>query len=527
MTRTATRMRSLLAGAALLACGAAAGAQQPYDLLIRGGRVLDGTGNPWYYADVAIRGDRVVAVGDLKDARASRTIDATGLYVAPGFVDVHSHAGPGLATPQLAGATPLLAEGVTTVMVNPDGGGPSDLARQRATLEGLRPGINVGLMVPHGAVRGAVLGGRDVKADAAALDRMRALVEGGMRAGAFGLSSGPFYAPGSFASTEELVELAKVAARHGGVYASHIRDESDYSVGLRAAVEEVITVARDARLPGVVTHVKALGPNVWGMAAGLVARIDSAREQGVELFVDQYPYEASSTGLRPALVPRWAEAGGRDSLLARLADPALRTRIVRDMTDNLARRGGAARIQFARYRPDTAIEGRTLAQVASARGRDAVQVALELLAAGDAGIVSFNMDSTDIATFMRQPWTMTASDGDLVAMGEGVPHPRAYGTFPRKIRKYVVEERVVDLASAVRSMTSLPATVFRVADRGVLRAGAFADVVVFDLARLRDRATYERPHQLAEGVVTVLVNGRVALDGGRVTDTRAGRVLAR
>jgi len=513
-----------------LLLGARLPAQQAapvYDLLIRNGRVLDGSGNPWYYADVAIKGDRIAAVGRLPNATATRTIDATGLYVTPGFIDPHSHAGPALATAALSGAVPLLAEGVTTVMANPDGGGPVDLVQQRARLEAQHPAINVGLMVPHGSVRGAVLGDADVKADDAALEKMRALVQKGMEAGAFGLSSGPFYAPGSYSDTRELVELSKVASRYGGLYTSHIRDESDYTVGLRAAVEEVITVAREAKLPGIVTHIKALGPHVWGMSASLVAHIDSVRDQGVEVFADQYPYEASGTSLVSVLVPRWAESGGRDSLKIRLADPALKARLTKEMTDNLERRGGAARLQFSRFTPEPSIEGSNLQQYADAHKLDPITAAVQLMMKADAGITSFNMDSTDIATFMRQPWTMTCSDGDLVAMGVGVPHPRAYGTFPRKLRKYVLEDRTIDLAAAIRSMTSLPAIVFKVADRGTLRPGAFADVVVMDLARVRDKATYTNPHQLSEGMVEVIVNGTLAVDAGKPTNARGGRVLSR
>ena len=517
-----------LAGAVLLAAAPRAHAQAPvYDLLIRGGRVLDGSGNPWYRADVAVLGDRIAAVGDLRGARARRVIDAADRYVAPGFIDTHSHAGPGLATPALSAAAPLLAQGVTTVFVNPDGGGPVDLVRQRAQLAAARPGVNVALMVPHGGVRGAVLAMQDRAATAAELDRMRALVRAGMEAGAFGLSSGPFYAPGSFAPTAELVELARVAAAYGGAYTSHVRDESNYTIGVRAAVDEVIRVAREAGLRGVVTHIKALGPNVWGQGAALVAKIDSARAAGVELFADQYPYEASSTSLAAALLPRWAEAGDSAARRARLADPAARARVAAAMRENLARRGGAGRLQLARYRPDPSLEGRTLQQVADARREDPVDAALALIARGPAGVVSFNMDSVDIHTLMRQPWTMTASDGDLVPMGEGVPHPRAYGTFPRKLRRYALDQRAVGLADAVRSMTSLPAAVYRVRDRGAVRAGAFADLVLFDAARLRDRATYTQPHQLAEGVAYVLVNGRVAVGDGRPTDARGGRVLSR
>lgn len=498
-----------------------------FDVLIRGGRVLDGTGNAWVRADVGIRNARIASIGDLRSASAESVLDATGLYVAPGFIDTHSHSGGALEGRELSSARPLLAQGITTVFVNPDGGGDTDLEAQRTKLLANKLGLNVALMVPHGSVRQAVIGMADRAPTSAELRRMEELVDRGMAAGAFALSSGPFYAPGSYAKTDELVALARVAARYGAPYQSHIRDESDYGIGLLAAVEEVITVARDAGTRGVVTHVKALGPNVWGFSAAIVERIDRARLEGVEVFADQYPYDASQTSLSAALVPRWAQADGGDSLRARIANPATRARIITDMRGNLARRGGADRIRIARHAPDTTIEGRTLAAIATARGVDPVEAALAIVGQGGAGIVSFNMDDKDIERLMLQPWTMTASDGALGRAGVGVPHPRGNGAFSRKLRKYVVEDEVMDLASAVRSMTSLPATVYRVPDRGLLRPGAHADVVVFDLARVRDKATYDDPHQMAEGMVHVLVNGQFAIRNGAFTEVLAGEVLRR
>jgi N-acyl-D-aspartate/D-glutamate deacylase len=356
---------------------------------------------------------------------------------------------------------------------------------------------------------------------------MEALVQKGFDDGAVGFSSGPFYAPGSYSKTDELVDLTRIAAKYHAPYQSHIRDESDYTVGLLAAVEEVITVAREAHTRGVVTHVKALGPNVWGFSSAIVQRIDRARAEGVEVFADQYPYEASSTSLAAALVPRWAQAGGTAAFRARIADPVQRARIIPEMRENLARRGGAARIQVASYGPDRTLDGKTLAQVAAAQDADAVETALALLAMGDVSIVSFNMLDEDIERLMRQPWTMTSSDGALISFGSGMPHPRGNGAFSRKIRKYVVEDHVVELPAAIRSMTSLPATVFNLADRGVLRPGAFADVVVFDLAKVYDRATYTNPHQMSEGMVDVLVNGKFAVRDGKFTDAHEGRVLRR
>jgi N-acyl-D-amino-acid deacylase len=290
-------------------------------VLIQNGRVMDGSGNPWIRADVLIRDDRIEAVGKLADVEADEVIDATGLYVTPGFIDVHSHAGGGLASPGLSHAEPLLAMGLTTVFVNPDGGGPIDLDGQRRELLADGLGVNVAQLIGHGSVRSAVIGAEDREATAGELDEMRALVRAGMESGAWGLSSGTYYVPGSYAPPEEIEELAKQVAPFGGAYESHIRDESTYNVGLLAAVDEVINVGRVAGIPAVVTHVKALGPLVWGYGASIVERIEQARAEGVQVFADQYPYTASATGLDAALLPRWSQAGGRDALLTRMIDP--------------------------------------------------------------------------------------------------------------------------------------------------------------------------------------------------------------
>ncbi len=513
-------LTSWLTAAPLLAQGTPA-----FDLVIRGGRVLDGSGNPWIRADVGVRGDRITAVGDLSGSLAKEVLEVPNLYVAPGFIDVHSHAGPALETVELSLARPLLAQGVTTVVINPDGGGPADLEAQRLRLQEFGLGVNVALLVPHGTVRRQVLGAENRPPSFEELDAMRGLVDRGMRVGAYGLSSGLFYAPGNFASTDEIVELARVVARHGGVYTSHIRDEADYGEGVVAAVEEVIRVAEQAGLPGIVTHIKALGPNVWGASAQLIKRIERAREAGTQVFADQYPYEASATGLAAALVPRWAEAGGQDAMLERLADPS--GELLADIAENLKRRAGAGRIAIRTYPPDPSLEGWSLQQVAEHWSLSPLDAALTLIRRGGAGIVSFNMDTEDVERLMVQPWVMTCSDGGLTLPAQGVPHPRNYGAFPRKIRRYVLEQRLLDLASAVRSMTSLPAAVFGFQGRGRIAPGSSADIVIFDLNRIRDRATYTQPHQLAEGVVHLLVNGSFAVRDGVFSEEPAGRVLSR
>jgi N-acyl-D-amino-acid deacylase len=494
-----------------------------FDLLIRNGRVLDGSGNPWQRLDIGIVSDRIRAVGRLDGATATRTIDATGLYVTPGFIDVHSHAGPGLAG-DLRHAEPLLAQGITTALVNPDGGGPTTIAQQRATYEQQGTGVNIGLFVPHGSIRVAVMGMSDAEPDSEALGEMVNLVNAGMKAGGIGLSSGLYYAPGSYSKTDEVVAMAKIAAQYGGVYSSHIRDEGDYSVGVVAAVQEVITIAEEAGLVGVVSHVKALGPANWGLSMAIVERIEAARARGRRDLRGSVPVQRERHGHHGALIPRWAQVGGREALLARMKG-ADRARLLDEVRTNIARRGGADTLMIGRFAPDPSIEGRTLEQLSDAADTPPEVTALDLLARAETSLVSFNMSERDIELLMRQPWTMTCTDGDLVPLGQGKPHPRAYGAFPRKIRQYVQERGVIDLPSAVRSMTSLPASVFGLKDRGVIREGAYADLLIFDPAQVRDTATFQDPHQLAEGMVHVVVNGALPRDGGRFTGALAGRVL--
>lgn len=515
---------ALLALLAPLAPPTGAAQEQSFDLLIRGGRILDGTGNPWHRADIGITGDRIRAMGSLPNATAKTVIDAADRYVTPGFIDVHSHAGGGLATEGLKHGQPLLAQGLTTVFVNPDGGGPIDLAVQRATYEQQRIGANVAQFVPHGSIRRDVMGMTDRDPDAGELARMVALARKGMADGGVGLSSGLYYAPGSYSKTAEVVAMARATAPFGGVYSSHIRDESDYTIGVVAAVQEVIDIAEQGGVIGVVSHMKALGPASWGLSKVLIERINAARRRGVQVFADQYPYEASGTGIVGALIPRSAQVGGRDAMMKRISGE-LRPEIREQVKQNIARRGGAETLMISRYSVDPSFEGQRLSALAAKAGVAPDEYALQLLEKGDASLVSFNMSENDIEGIMRQPWTMTCTDGDLVPMQVGKPHPRAYGAFARKLKRYVNERGTVDLATAIRSMTTLPATVFGLKDRGQLRAGAFADVLIFDLAKVNDAATYENPHQIAEGMSDIIVNGELARRDGTFTGALLGRVL--
>ncbi len=531
MTKTAFRLRSgVLAGLlGIFSVGAGAAPPDQYDVLIRGGRVLDGTGNPWRYADLAIKGDRIVVVGFVPpDAAAKTIVNARGKYVAPGFIDTHSHAAPGIGTKELAPAASILTQGITTVIINPDGGGPADLRPQVAAIEENVPGVNVIPQIGHNGVRIAVMGMADRKPTADEQKRMEQLVREAMQYGAGGLSSGPFYVPGKYSDTEEIVGLAKVAAQYPGAwYTSHIRDESSYEVGLIGAVDELIRISREAKLPGIVDHIKALGPSVWGKSKEVIEHIDAARAEGLEIWADQYPYAASGSGLQPSLVPGWAQEGGAEALAKRLQDPEQRSQIRKEMVDNLARRGGANSIMIRHYPPDPSLEGKRLDEIAKQHLQDPLDTAIDMLIKGGAGIVSFNMNEKDVEAFMQQPWTMTCTDGALVKFGEGGEHPRAYGTFPRKLRRYVMERHVITLEQAVHSMTGLTAAVFRIKDRGELRAGAFADVLVIDPKTVADVATYEKPHAYSKGMDYVFVNGQAAIAEGKLLPKRSGRVILR
>lgn len=498
-----------------------AGAQQSVDILIRGGTLVDGTGSPGRRADVGISGDRIAFVGDGASARitGARTIDATGLVVAPGFIDPHTHAAGDLASPRRRANVHYLMQGVTTVVTNNDGGGPVDVGAQLTQWADSGIGTNAAAYVGHGSIRRHVMG---MSADAPApaqLDSMKTLVARAMDAGAIGLSTGLYYAPGSYATTEEVIELAKVAAAKGGRYDSHIRDESSYTIGLIASVQEVIRIGREAKLPVHISHIKALGVDVWGQSDTVIAIMAAARREGVDITGSQYPYAASGTGVGASLLPRWAEAGGRDSLLTRIAAPATRRRLEAEMTENMRRRGGASTLLITGGR-DSTVRGKRLSEVAAMWSTTPIDAALRIIQNGDASVASFNMSERDIVAFMRPDFISTDSDGSA-------GHPRLYGTFPRLLREYVREKGVLTLEQAIERSSSRSARMLGLRERGAIAPGMFADVAVFDPATITDRSTYEQPTLLAEGMRYVLVNGVLAVENGRYTGALAGRVLRR
>jgi N-acyl-D-amino-acid deacylase len=516
---------------ATLACAVASvtSAQaQPYDLVLRNGRIVDGTGNPWYRGDVAIRGDEIVRIANTIAEPARRVIDVDGQVIAPGFIDIHTHARRGIFERPLA--ENYVRQGVTTLIEGPDGSSPVPLAPFLARLDSLPTSVNIGAFIGQGSVRSEVIGSADRAATADELRRMRDLVEQGMRDGAFGLSTGLFYVPGTFTRTEEVVELAKRAGRHGGIHISHMRDEA---AGVVQSVAETIRIGEEGGLPTQVTHHKVVGPGYWGASVETLRLIDEARARGVDATIDQYPYTASSTSVQAALLPAWALEGGASQMRARLGDPAMRARIRAETAEiiRLERGGGdPVNVVLARCDWDAALAGRNLAEVTRSRGMEptfsnAAETALWIVEQGGCQGVFHAINEDDLERILRHPATMIASDGEIPAFGSGQPHPRSYGTFTRVLGRYVRERGTLTVEEAVRKMSSYPAQRLGLVDRGVLRPGMKADIAVFDAERVRDVATFEQPHQYSEGVTLVIVNGLPVLEDGAMTEARPGRVL--
>ncbi|HSE64105.1 MAG TPA: D-aminoacylase [Thermoanaerobaculia bacterium] len=512
----------------LLALVAAAAEPQKYDLILRGGRIIDGSGNPWYRADVAVKGDRIAAIAPRLVGSAGREIPAEGLVVAPGFIDLHTHARRGIF--QNPGADNYVRQGVTTIFEGPDGDSPLPIAAFLERIEAADTAPNVGMFIGHGSVREKVIGRVDRAATPDELDRMRAMVREGMVQGAFGLSTGLFYAPGVFSRTEEVVELAKVAGALGGIHISHMRNEA---AGVVDSVRETIRIGEEGRLPTQVTHHKVMGKTNAGKSRETLRLLAEARARGVDATSDQYPYTASSTSLASGLLPSWANEGGRRAMLARLTDPAQRERI-RDYVREAIRleRGGGdpKNIQIAWAENDPAIQGKNLAEIMREHGveptvANAAETVLQLLEKGQVRGIFHAISEPDLEAILADPTTMIASDGEVAIFGKASPHPRSYGTFPRVLGVYVREKKLLKLEDAVRKMTSFPAQRVGLEDRGILRPGMKADIAVFDPARVRDRATYENPHQYPEGITVVLVNGVVVFENGAMTGARPGVVL--
>lgn len=506
--------------ALLPACGEDGG---DYDLVLRGGSVLDGSGSEAVVTDVGIRDGAIVAVGELDGAGAGEVLDVTGLTVAPGFIDMHSHAE--LDEDWGRDGRPFLAQGITTVVMGVDGGGTHEIAArfERWRRSGL--GVNALAYVGHGHLRGEVLGMDDRPPEPDELERMKAMVRQAMEEGALGLSTGLFYTPGYYATTEEVIELAREAAAwEGAIYDTHDRDlgATYQGIGYDASVAEGIRIGEESGLRVIFSHFNPQGAPNYGRAPVGAGMIDEARARGVEVWAAQHPYTATQSNLRSYALPRWAAAGGAEAIERRFANADTAALLRVQIEESLAMRGGAPKILFAD--PDPALNGKTLADVAGEWGLAVPEAVRRILTEnGNATVMNLDLYDPENTRFLAtMPWMMTCTDGRTPAEGQRVTHPRVYGAFARKLREFALDDSLVTVPFAVRSMTGLAADFLRLPDRGYLREGARADVVVLDLDRYRDRATFENPHQFAEGVVHVLVNGRLAVRDGEATGTLAG-----
>jgi N-acyl-D-aspartate/D-glutamate deacylase len=507
---------------ALLTLVPAAEPRVQADLVIHGATLYDGSGQPSVTGDLAIKGDRIVAVGSFQTAGSPRVLDGTGLAVAPGFIDLHTHSDAALTQRATRGNVNYLAQGVTTVVTGNCGAGPVDVAGYFKLLEAGHVGSNVIHLVPHNAVREAVMRNANRTPAPAELEQMQALVERGMRDGAWGMSTGLIYNPGTYAKTDELIALAKVVSRHGGFYASHIRNEG---VGVLEAINEALTIGREAQLPVHISHLKASGRAAWGKAGDIIGLIEEARKQGQTVTADQYPYTASATSLRAMVVPPQFREGTEKEYQARLEDPEAGPRMRKAIEANLDGRDGGKRLRIAYYARRPAWNGKDLAAIAEQENKSVVDVVVEIERGGGAAAISFGMSEEDVRLIMKQPWVATASDGSAMVKSNSMPHPRAYGCFPRKIGRYASADGVLSVEQAIRSASGLPADILQLKDRGYLRPGYCADVVVFDPEKFRDAATYDDPHQLAKGVRYLFVNGQLTIKDGDYTGGLAGRVL--
>ncbi|MCS6974482.1 MAG: D-aminoacylase [Cyclobacteriaceae bacterium] len=508
----------------LLTCVAACATAQSYDLLIRNGKIIDGTGNNWYYADVAIKEGRIARVGKLQNATATRVIDASGLVVCPGFIDVHTHIEGNVLEVPTAGN--FILDGVTSVVTGNCGSSAVDIEKFWKQLDSVRVSLNVATLIGHNSVRRAIMGDEQRDPAPQELERMKELVEQGMKAGAVGLATGLIYVPGTYAKTDEIVALAQVAARYNGVYASHIRDEGDKVLD---AIDEAIQIGRLAGLPVQISHFKVTYRPNWGRSVQTLAKVEEARKQGVDVTIDQYPYIASSTTLGTTM-PSWAFGGGRDSLLWRLNDRKTRQRILDEMIDMLHQKQikNYSYAVVARYAPDSTYNGKSISEINRLKGRKPkaryeAETILEIVASTDrVQMVYFSMNEEDLRRIAQYPFNMFASDAGINKYGAGMPHPRAYGTNARVLGTYVRDLKIIRLEEAIRRMTSLPALRFGFADRGLIREGMAADIVIFDEHTVGDRATFDRPHAYSSGFAYVIVNGVITAENGKHTGARNG-----
>ena len=501
-------------------------AQDHVDLLITNGRIIDGTGNSWIYGDISIKDGKIVAIGKLGNVSAARTIDAKGLIVSPGFIDVHTHIeGEERTNPT---ADNFIYDGVTTVVTGNCGASRVRVGEYLSMIDSLKPSINVATLIGHNDVRRTVMGNSNRDPNEEEMKKMEAIVDTAMLQGAVGLSTGLIYIPGTYSKTGEIVRLAQVASKHNGVYASHMRNEGD---SVTQAINEALHIGRTANLPVEISHFKVSGQQNWGRSKETVALIEKARLEGIDVTIDQYPYTASSTSLS-TLLPDEILADGTDSIHTRLQRPDVKKYVTEQMLKSLKRRKlkhfSYAVVAF--HRADTTLNGKSIEEINLVKGRKhkakyEAETIIDLMLAGGAGMVFHGMSEDDVKRIMKYPYNMFASDASIRIFNQGVPHPRGYGTNARVLGKYVRDEKVLSLEEAIRRMTSLPAQKFRLSDRGLLRTGMAADIVIFNEKEVQDLSTFEKPHQYARGFQYVIVNGGLVVENGKHTGVRSGKSL--
>jgi N-acyl-D-aspartate/D-glutamate deacylase len=492
---------------------------RPLDLLFKGGLVVDGTGAPPYVGDIGVRDGRLMMLAEGHNVEADVVIDITEKVIAPGFIDIHTHARADLISPDKALMANYLTQGVSTVIIGNDGDGATRIQKRFDTIFAHGAGTNVAQLVGHASLRRRVMDDTGRPATASEIDEMKSILAESLSEGAMGLSTGLFYADGSYATTEEVIELAKVAAAVGAIYESHIRAESSRGVGVHKAVDEVIEIAREVEIAAHIAHIKVLGKGVWGESDNIVDKIAAARADGLAITADQYPWVASSTQLKSAVVSKQYQLGGIEALRERLSDSGKRGALLEDIAVNIERRGGPNSLLLVETE-DPQWSGLRLDAVAAALKVEPAAAAARLITEGQARVVSFNMTEADIKTFMREPWVATSSDGT-----DG--HPRKFGSFPRKYSAYVRDDDTLSLAQFVRASSGLPADILGLGDRGYLATGMIADVVVLDPRRYQENASFSEWDRLSSGVDHLLVNGGFAIKDGAVTQLRLGQPITR
>jgi N-acyl-D-amino-acid deacylase len=498
-----------------------------YDLLITNARIIDGAGNPWYRGSIAVSNGKIVKIGRIEKASAKQTIDARNQIVAPGFIDVHAHVEGIYNNPN---AENFIRMGVTSLVTGNCGSSTTDVKSFLERMNEKPLAVNLGTLIAHGSVRSKVMGLDNRLPTTEEQTAMNDLVEKAMNEGALGLSTGLEYIPGTFSKTEEIVELAKVAARYGGIYTTHMRDEGE---GIVESITESIRIGELASIPVEISHFKIASRRLWGQTPTTIGLVEAARKKGLNVTIDQYAYAASSTSL-DSRIPSWAIAGGRDEGKKRLADKQTRVKVINEMKNELKKKNfkDFSFAYVAEYRANPEYNGKNIAEITliarkSKKLDDQIEQILEMYEKGGAGMVYRVMSEVDVQNIMRQPFTMIASDSSVRDFGEGFPHPRGYGNNARVLAKYVREMKIITLEDAIRKMTSLPAQTFGLKDRGLLKESFAADIVIFDENKITDKSTFEQPHQYSEGFSSVIVNGEIVFDGAKLTSEMSGQPLLR